>query len=160
MGEGSDGLGVVDVGAHPHGAGGVVGQAVGAAAVAAGHGEPALGYEAGQGVPQAGRSLAGQQPGRGRGGQRFPGGLGDVPDVGGAEPDDAARLRARVDPDRLRRRGGGGAGGGSRGVGGVGPAGHRGEDHQPLLALGHLPAELLPGGVAGDGGGVGLLREQ
>ena len=142
VGEGLDGLGVVDVVADADGAGGEVGGAVGAVAVAAVEGEAGVGDEAGEGVPEPVGGVAFEQDGVGWLGQGLAGGLGDVPDVGDAVADEPGLGRGVV------VLAGGGVGGGAA-------AQDRGEDGDAALALVDLAAEVLPGAVAGDAGGVG-----
>ncbi len=156
--QGLHGLGVVDVAAHGDGALGVVGDAVGPADPgrpgAASDREPAGGDGAGQGVPQPGRGLAGQQLRAGRGRQRVPVGLGHVEHRRGPEPDDRP---AAPRGGRVLLAGGLVAAGDVLLAAGA-PGGDRGQHPQALLPLADLPAHRLPGAVPGDQGGVRVLR--
>ena len=160
---------VVDVGAHGHGAGAVVGEPVGPPNVrrgrAPGDGEPAGGDHLVQGIPQPGGCLTFQQYRAGWGGDRVPVGRGDVKDRDAFEP--------------VHTPAGSGLGavrGPGRGAGGLGPAqvvgvqgparigarpagGHRGQNPQRLLALADLTAHRRPRLIPRNGSRGPLDRE-
>ena len=149
VGQGFDGLGVVDVVADLHGSGGVVGVAVRAAAVAPLQAEAPVADECGQGSPEAVGCLAGQQGGAGRFGDGVAGGLADVEDAGRLDPDDLGchhRFALVIEHGCVIGLEFGEA------------ACHGGEDADAVFTAGDLAVEaLLPGAVARDQGGVGAL---
>ncbi|MEL4506159.1 hypothetical protein AAEX63_05380 [Luteococcus sp. H138] len=150
VGEGLDGLGVVDVVPDPDGSGGVVGVSVRAVAVTALQTEALLADESGQGLPEAVGCLAGEQGGAGWFGDGVAGGLADVEDASGFDPDDLGchhRFALVIDDGCAIGLEFGEAAGDGR------------EDADAVFAPGDLAVEaLLPGAVAGDQGGVGALR--
>jgi hypothetical protein len=114
-------------------------------------GEPGLLHLGGQAIPEARRCLSLQEGGDGRSRDRFAGSLGDVPDVGGADPDHASlerlagfRLLALVQsPPRPV-------------IGHGDPLGDGGEDLIAGLALVDAPPQGLPLLEPGDMGRVGV----
>ena len=152
MGQGLDGLCVVDVVADADGTGQEVGVPVDASAVAALEPVAAGGHDPGELVPQPLRRLAAQELRPGGFGQGLPTGLGNVPDVGHPVPRDrpcgcGARLTVLAAVrDSVAV------------VGSWDLAPDGCEDLDAPLALVDLAAQRLPGLVAGNHGRVRACR--
>jgi hypothetical protein len=162
VGEGLDRLGVGDVRADPHGAGGRVGEAVGLPAVLADERVAVRGDLAGQRLPQGGGGVTGQQLGCDLG-QRVALGLGDVEDVRDPKPAQHPRRPGRLVgvpagrlPRRPRRCRGGGRGWtgvlSGAGVGSVGGVRAGSQHREPGGPLDHAAAQRLPRAEPGDPG--------
>ena len=143
VGEGLDGLGGVDVLADADGAVVEAGVSVGAVAVPAFEGEAVVVSEQREVGPEVLGFGAGEQTRIGR--ERGAVGLADVEDVDDAEP--AQHLRGVT--TGIGRR--------LDGCGRVGAVEAGSEDRDALLAVAHVAAELVPGAVSGDAGGLGEL---
>ena len=153
-GRGLASLCVVDVVGHADAAAGPCGVAVGLGAVAASTLNPRPAASA----ASPSHSPAGAVPASSRGAGcsgRVLAGLAHVPDVGEPERDGPppARRPRPARPGPVPAEAVVACPGGGRG-----PTPDRGEDLDPFLPLVDLPAELLPGFVAGDHRGVGPLR--